>query len=96
LNATVGIERQIGIHGLHAASFGHGHRLIVRRQDGGQLAFDQAVFPKLPELKRLSERDSLPYFVPPVLEACQAGEVVSFGKVSASCDGLHSARGTLP
>jgi hypothetical protein len=88
--------RQVGCRGILEPSFVYGRRLLIQRHDGGQWEFDEAVFPRLAELRRLVEEETLSYLLPPVLRACAAGEEVPFDSVTVTPEGLRAAVGTLP
>ena len=70
-------------------------KLILTGRDGAALELDDSLS-DLRTLRELVEQHTLAYLFPPILDAYERGEAVSFGKLSVSREGVHSGRKTLP
>jgi hypothetical protein len=63
--------------------------LVLVGRDGRDLTFNEGLA-RLGELRALAEGHTLPHMLPAAREAIEAGEVVGFGALGVSREGLHS------
>ena len=70
-------------------------KLILLANDGRTFELDDSLH-GLHELRDLVEQQTLTHLFPPLLDLWEAGEDVSFGKLSATRDGLRFGDKTLP
>jgi hypothetical protein len=70
-------------------------QLLLVDREGRQMVFNETVS-GLRELRQMVEEQTLPFMLPPAVEAFQAGAVIGFGEVSVSRDGVQVGRETLP
>jgi hypothetical protein len=70
-------------------------QLVLVDRDGRQMVFTETVS-DLRGLRQMVEEQTLPFMLPPAVDAFQAGAVIGFGEASVSRDGLQVGRETLP
>lgn len=75
---------------LQASARGENHFLRVTCRDGTQMVF-RSFLDDLPWLAKLSQRETLPYLLPPAVAALKKGQVLAFGPLLLDAEGLKSA-----
>jgi hypothetical protein len=69
--------------------------LYVTCVDGRSVPFSRFLG-RYKELRRIIEKKTLKYMLPPALEAFEAGETLVFGKLQVTQEGLSNGKVTLP
>lgn len=71
------------------------HRYTLQLGDGSRFTFDDALA-NVGELGRVVQQETLHRLLPRLLEGYEAGETLSFGKLSLSKDGISKGYMTMP
>jgi hypothetical protein len=69
--------------------------LVAERADGEAIIFEDAL-PRLKELAVILQRETLPHLLPRAWQSYEAGQMLEFGKLRLSKQGLTKDQETLP
>jgi hypothetical protein len=83
--------RRASLTGSERTGMAPARKLILTGADGREFEFDEGLS-GLRELRELVEQRTLPHLFPAALDAWEAGEQVSFGKIDVERDGLRCGR----
>lgn len=80
---------------VNGINVGTSHNYTVRRNDGQEVRFDD-IFSDAETLGQTIQRSTFPFLMRRAQSAFDAGQMVSFGKLHVSKQGLGNGRETLP